>query len=126
VYLSQKEAALLNGKVQRAPFTHNHIDCPYQIIRDQADLTIGNIKVKGILTPGHTVGSISYLIDNRYLFVGDAMSLKNGHAEVFNEFFNMDSKTLLKSFDKLRNLSGVEYIFTAHYGKERYTKVFAK
>ncbi|MCK7506903.1 MAG: hypothetical protein MZV70_24480 [Desulfobacterales bacterium] len=31
---------------------------------------------------------MSYVINDAYLFVGDTMSLKNGKADLFNEFFN--------------------------------------
>jgi hypothetical protein len=44
------------------------------------------------------------------------MSLKNGKADLFNEFFNMDSETEKESIKKLAALQNIKYIFTAHYG----------
>jgi len=72
--------------------------------------------VRGIATPGHTPGAMSYIIDGAYLFVGDTMSLKNGKADLFNEFFNMDSATEGGSIRKLAALKNPKFVFTAHYG----------
>jgi len=44
------------------------------------------------------------------------MSLKSGNVDVFNDFFNMDTKTQRKSLKKLTGFPEVKYIFTAHYG----------
>jgi len=79
-------------------------------------IEIEDLVVKGVLTPGHTPGSMSYLIENRYLFTGDTLSLKEGKAELFNGIFNMDSELQGKSIRKLACIAGVEYLFTAHYG----------
>lgn len=68
------------------------------------------------MTPGHTLGSMSYLVNDTCLFVGDAFGLKNGKVDTPNKFFSSDMKTAILSFDKISNLSDVEYIFTAHNG----------
>jgi len=44
------------------------------------------------------------------------LSLKNGKIDLFNLFFNMDSKTAAESMGLITNIPTVEYIFTAHYG----------
>jgi len=117
VYLSKAEGQLLNGQKSRFLFFGNKIATKeYLLIEDQQLFNIGNIKVKGILTPGHTTGSMCYLVNDKYLFTGDALSLKNGKIDLFNLFFNMDSKTAAESMGLITNIPTVEYIFTAHYG----------
>jgi hydroxyacylglutathione hydrolase len=124
VYLSAPEKHLLNGDKSRFLFFGNTIARrDYTLIEDQELLKIGNIPVKGILTPGHTIGSMCYLINDKYLFTGDAISLKDGVADKFNTFFNMDTKTALASMKKLANIPTAEYILTAHYG---YTSNYKK
>ena len=86
------------------------------MLDDQQTLKIGNITIRGIETPGHTPGSMSYLVNNKYLFVGDAFGLKNGKIDKPNKFFSGDMETAIKSFDNISDLSDVEYIFTAHNG----------
>jgi glyoxylase-like metal-dependent hydrolase (beta-lactamase superfamily II) len=57
-----------------------------------------------------------YLVDDKYLFTGDALSLKDGKVFKFNAFFNMDSKTAYESIGIITKIPTAEYIFTAHYG----------
>lgn len=117
VYLSKPEGQLLNGDKSRFLFFGNKIATKeYLLIEDQKLFNIGNITVKGILTPGHTIGSMCYLVDDKYLFTGDALSLKAGKIDKFNTFSNMDSQTALESMGIIANIPTVEYIFTAHYG----------
>ena len=117
VYLSTPEEQMINGKKSAFLWFRNKIDTKvYSLIDDNQVFNIGNIKIKGILTPGHTPGSMCYLINDKYLFVGDALSIKAGKIEKFNEFFNMDTKTAINSIEKIKQIPGVEYIFSAHYG----------
>ena len=117
VYLSKPEGQLLNGQKSRFLVFGNKIATKeYLLIDDQQQFTLGNIKVKGILTPGHTTGSMCYLVNDKYLFTGDALSLKNGKIDLFNMFFNMDSKTAAESIGLITNIPTAEFIFTAHYG----------
>jgi len=122
IYFSKQEEQLINGKTSRFYVTGNKINTKdYQLIEDGQVLNIGNTKIQGILIPGHTPGSMCYLINNKYLFIGDVLSLKNGKMDRFNEIFNMDTETAVKSMEKLTNIPDVKYIFTAHYGYSDYT-----
>ena len=117
IYLSTDEEQLINGKKSRFLFIGNKIDSKeYTLIADQQIIKIGNIIIKGILTPGHTPGSMCYLINEKYLFTGDLLSIKAGKIGKFNEFFNMDTKTAIKSIDKIIHIPTCDYIFSAHYG----------
>ncbi len=127
VYLSSDEEQMINGKKYRMLIFKNKLDVPYELMKDDQEITVGSIKVRGILTPGHTLGSMCYVIDDAYLFTGDTLSLKNGRVGPFNELFNMDTETEKKSLQKLQNLSGIQYIFTAHYGfSDDFNNAFGK
>lgn len=117
VYLGRPEEQMINGQKSKFLFFGNHIyQKNYFLLDDQQIVQAGNIKIKGILTPGHTSGSMCYLINDKYLFTGDALRLKSGKVTEFNHFFNMDSKMARKSISKIANLQGAEFIFTAHSG----------
>ncbi len=117
VYLSKQEAQLLTGEKYRFLFFGNTIDAEeYTLIEDQEIFNIGNLKIQGILTPGHTVGSMCYLLDDKYLFVGDALSLKDDKIDKFNKFANTDTKAATNSIALITELPTAKYIFTAHYG----------
>jgi len=116
-YFSLQEEKLLTGEKSRFLFFGNKIDAKeYILIKDQAIFTIGKTKVKGILMQGHTFGSMCYLINDKFLFTGDALSLKEGKIVKFPTLFNTDSKTALKSMENIIGLANAEYIFTAHHG----------
>lgn len=117
IYFSEQEEKLLTGEESRFLFFGNKIEAmEYSLLEDQQIITIGNTTVKGILVQGHTYGSMCYLVNDTYLFVGDAMSLNEGKIGEFNSFFNTDSKTAKKSIGNILGLPEAQYIFTAHYG----------
>jgi hydroxyacylglutathione hydrolase len=127
VYLSSDEEQMVTGKKNRLFIFKNKVDVPYELVKDNQEIMVGTTKVRTILTPGHTPGSMCYVIDDTYLFAGDTFRLKNARVEPFNEFFNMDTETEKKSIAKLKNQSGIKYIFTAHYGfSDDFDKVFGK
>ena len=117
VYLSREEEQMINGKTPRMLNSHNKIDTnKYTLLDDQQTIQVGSVKIKGILTPGHTPGSMCYQVDDAFLFVGDAFGLNKGKVERPNKFFTNDMKTAVQSFDKITNLRDAEFIFTAHSG----------
>ena len=73
LYLPQDDVPLIDGTAARLLwFYHNpKITRPYTPIADGDIVTVGDIEVQVIATPGHTPGSVSFLIDERVLFSGD-------------------------------------------------------
>lgn len=116
VYISMDEEQMINGKTHRTLIFNNTLNRKHELLRDNEVINIYNIKVQAVSTPGHTPGSMSYLVDDQYFFTGDLLSLQHGKVKLFNRFFNMDSETEKKSIKKLKNYSNVKYIITAHYG----------
>ena len=117
IYLSVNEEQMINGETPRFLFFGNKIDTKeYLLIADRQVVNIGNIQIEGILTPGHTPGSMCYLVNDKYLFTGDLLSIKDGLIGKNSKIFNMDTKTSVKSIDNITHLPDCEYIFSAHYG----------
>lgn len=117
VYISKQEEQMINGETSRFAFFKNSLSGrAYTTIEDGQVLNLLSSKIQGILVAGHTSGSMCFLVNEKYLFTGDALSLKDGKIERFNHFFNMDSETAAKSMSLLTQFPNAEYIFTAHYG----------
>lgn len=117
IYMSRDEEQMINGKTAKLMFVHNKISrTDYTLLDDQQTQIIGTTKILGIATPGHTPGSMSYLINDSLLFVGDAFGLENGKISKPNSFFTGDMKTAVQSFAKIADLPLAKYIFTAHTG----------
>lgn len=117
IYFSRPEEQLLNGKKSRFLIFGNKIDTDkYNIIEDQQIMNIDGIKIQAFLTPGHTPGSMCYLVNDTILFTGDALKLNQGKIEKFYKLFNVDSEKAAQSIGKIVRIPGVHYLFTAHNG----------
>ena len=112
---------MINEKTARkANIKYNSpISRDYKLLKDKQEVSVGNIVVKGISSPGHTKGSMSYLVNGEYLFVGDSMALVNGRVHTFPMFINMDANTQKESIRKLAKVKNVKIMFTAHSGYTR-------
>jgi hydroxyacylglutathione hydrolase len=117
IYFSKREEQLINGRKSRFLIFGNKIDSDtYKLVEDQQVMNIEGIKMQGFLTPGHTPGSMCFLVNDTLLFTGDAIRLNKGKVGQFYSFFNMDTKTATQSIGKIIRIPRVHYIFTAHNG----------
>jgi glyoxylase-like metal-dependent hydrolase (beta-lactamase superfamily II) len=89
---------------------------PFIKVRDGQELTANNILVRVIETPGHTIGSVSYLVENRFLFTGDVLRLRRGEARPFHFYFNRNHRAVIHSIHRLSRLEGIQCLLTAHTG----------
>ena len=125
IYCSKDEEQMVNGKTHRFLVFDNRISRKYTTVEDNQALDIDGIKIKCLMTPGHTPGSMCFLINDRLLFTGDNLRLENGRAEIFSTFVNMDSELQKKSLMKLSHVAGVRSIYTAHHGStDNFGKAF--
>ncbi len=88
-------------------------------LADGQTVTVGNLTVKSVLTPGHTDLSTCFLVNSTHLLVGDTLSLKDGKAELFNSwfwFFNKSNAKQRVSLHELAQIDSVTHILSAHYG----------
>jgi glyoxylase-like metal-dependent hydrolase (beta-lactamase superfamily II) len=117
IYLSKQEEQMITGEHRRMLFQYNEIATEdYNLLEDNQEINFSEVSVRGISTPGHTPGAMCYLINDRFLFTGDALSLKDGRVDEFMKLATMDRETHRKSIGKLSRLENIDYIFTAHYG----------
>ncbi len=125
-YIGMNERPLATGEIRRAGPFRNSLAVTPEWLADGDSVTIDGRTVRVIETPGHTPGSVSYLLDGVYLFTGDALALKNDRIESFNKMFIMDAEKAHESVLRLTTLRGVRMILTAHYGiTERVDEAFA-
>ncbi|MBU1043658.1 MAG: MBL fold metallo-hydrolase [Candidatus Omnitrophica bacterium] len=88
-------------------------------VEDAQMLTIGGFTVRVVNTPGHTAGSVSYVVDQTLLFTGDTLCLKRGKVLPFPYGLKQDRKKLDQSIQNLARIKGVECLLTAHSGMSR-------
>ncbi len=112
IYVSQIDAQkLLNDQNLSASFGRKFdyvdADCTFE---DGDILTIADIDVRVILTPGHTDGSASFLVDNM-LFTGDTLFFGTVGR---TDFPTGDRKQLERSLKKLFDLDGDYSVYPGH------------
>ncbi|MGH4037518.1 MAG: MBL fold metallo-hydrolase [Sphaerochaeta sp.] len=125
IYLNEKDRGHLNKKKERLKIFGFKISHKLEAINkisyfscDDA-IFVGSIKIKPILTAGHTLGHTCFFVDDRYLFTGDSLILKNGEGYRFFDLLGFDNKQNSKSLMLLKEFAirnNVEYIITSHTG----------
>ena len=107
------DKAKMAGMVsQDAQFPHTKVD---RVLKDGEVLTIGDLTITTIHTPGHSPNSACYLVDGgdrRMLFTGDYLYL-NGRIGLLN-YYGSSLDAYRESAPKLKGL-GVEGFFPAHF-----------
>ena len=125
VYLSKAEKTMVDQKKRRLAIFHNKLpERQYITLNDCEVVNTGGAYIEGILTPGHTTGSMCYLVNGRDLFTGDAFSFQYDETKPFNDFFNMNTKESIESLKKIKGLETAQYFFTGHYGFGEYDRLF--
>jgi len=120
IYMSKDEIQLINGTTKRNPFGGNSLPKGTDInkiilLSDEQELSPGETNIKCIAAPGHTPGSMMYLIGDKYLFTGDAFKLIDGNFDVHP--FTMDSKLSKATIERLKEtIKNSSIVLTSHYG----------
>lgn len=116
IYISEKdEPKLLNGGNLASDFGRK-----FDFVKadgtfsDGEELTLEGIKIKVIATPGHTDGSVTFMVDNA-LFTGDTLFLESVGR---TDFPTGDRAQLVNSVKKLFALNGD---YTVYPGHEEFT-----
>jgi glyoxylase-like metal-dependent hydrolase (beta-lactamase superfamily II) len=120
IYMSIDELQLLNGTMKRNIFGGNKMPSGVNIeniilLSDGQELSLYGINIKCILAPGHTIGSMVYLIDGKYLFTGDAFKIENGNINVHP--YSMNANQSKRTIEQLREtINNSQIVLTSHYG----------
>jgi glyoxylase-like metal-dependent hydrolase (beta-lactamase superfamily II) len=124
-FISEDEVAMLNHSTPRffKRVYNNPLPFPYETVKDDQELKLGDTLIKCISTPGHTTGSMSFLVNGAILIVGDELNLRHGEAVLDRNILGIDNLKRLESIHKLARLSDVRIICPAHSG---YSEDFEK
>ena len=116
IYLGKEEKKHITKEYRRKFifYTPIRIKRKYELLDDGDEITVGNIKVKVLLTPGHTQGHLSFLINNKILCTGDLLLLKVGKVKQFYRIWNNDHQTNKETIKKIAKIRGIKVLCAAH------------
>lgn len=116
-HLSRSKQLAENNKATLHLPAPNKVNFDFVPVNDTTVFQIGNISIKAIQTPGHTVESTSYLIDDKVLLTGDTLFI-NGvgrpDLKANNDEAMQRSKMLYQSLQKLLALNESIIVLPAH------------
>ena len=115
------EKKMLDHKKQRFtffPFYSNGIDFNnFLLLNDGDQFKLLGKNINCFSLPGHTDGTMGFIIDDKYLFSGDAFRLKNGKIDLpYKKQFVMNLNNMRQSLKKVALLDRVKFIFSSHSG----------
>lgn len=120
VYISKAEEPMVTGKKARMLIKYNKQLDNYTMLNDRDTIQIGNLKIQIISSPGHTIGSACYLINDSILISGDLLRTSDkGRITPFLFFQNMNHSELKRSLSKLMEegiTKQASIILTGHTG----------
>jgi glyoxylase-like metal-dependent hydrolase (beta-lactamase superfamily II)/rhodanese-related sulfurtransferase len=116
-HLSRAKQLAESSKAQLHLPVPNKVSFEFTPINEEHVFQIGDISIKAIPTPGHTIESTSYLIDDKVLLTGDTLFI-NGvgrpDLKASNEEATQKSKMLYRSLRKLLALNQSVIVLPAH------------
>ncbi len=116
VFVGKNEQCMIDGNTPRSFIFQNPVEISrkYLPLNDGEIITVGDLAVQAIATPGHTPGHMAYLINGEILCTGDALVLKDGKVEPFYRTWNMDNVMVEQSIRKLAALDHISVLCTGH------------
>ena len=89
-------------------------DTPHQVLSDGEIINISGLSVQCLYTPGHTSDSVCFLVDGKYLFVGDLFVTTNNPPPPNPKRYSAELQLFHR--EQMLGIEGVEYVFTGHFG----------
>ncbi|MFD1130601.1 MBL fold metallo-hydrolase [Paenibacillus provencensis] len=92
----------------------------YEKLEDGKDITVGRerIIVHPLYSPGHTIGSTSFIIDNKFLLSGDILFIESiGRPDLAGLAEDWVSDLRETLYKRYKNLSEDLIVLPAHFGK---------
>ena len=92
-------------------------DYDANFVEDNDVINFGNSKLRVIHTPGHTPGSLSYVVDEKYVFTGDILFVESiGRPDLRDKAEEFTEQLYNTLHEKLLPLSDNMLVFPTHHG----------
>jgi len=125
VYIGKGEEAYFDGQVCRMIKLGIPLMNPvrlrdgYKTVRGGDVFYLGDVKVEVIDVPGHTIGHICYIVDDKILFSGDCLAVNAQGGYSLFDFFTQNPTLNKKSLIHLKEVvkgKDIRFVCTGHSG----------
>ncbi|MCF6139394.1 MBL fold metallo-hydrolase [Pseudalkalibacillus berkeleyi] len=113
-------AELFGAEYYLPPKDATEVTFDYNQLEEGNDLTVGNtsIQVQPIYSPGHTIGSTSFIVDDQYLLTGDILFVKSiGRPDLAGKAEDWVGDLRDTLYRKYKDLSDELVVLPAHFSK---------
>ncbi|EDL62669.1 MBL fold metallo-hydrolase [Bacillus sp. SG-1] len=88
----------------------------YKKVQDGDEYSVGNTTVKALYSPGHTIGSTSYIIDDQYLLTGDILFIDSiGRPDLAGKAQDWVGDLRTTLYKRYKELTDELLVLPAHY-----------
>jgi glyoxylase-like metal-dependent hydrolase (beta-lactamase superfamily II) len=88
---------------------------PFRYLEDETILTLGEVSVRVLHLPGHTLGMVSLLVDERYLLSGDTLFIESIGRPDLSGRARTWAPLLYRSLQRLLALPDPTVVLPAHF-----------
>ncbi|GAA0134624.1 rhodanese-like domain-containing protein [Paenibacillus sp. YSY-4.3] len=116
----RKLAEQTGGTYWLPPKDAGEVTFEYEKLEEGTVVTVGNtkIEIQPIYSPGHTIGSTSFIIDNRYLLTGDILFVESiGRPDLAGKAEDWVGDLYTTLHERYKSLSDELIVLPAHFGK---------
>ncbi|MDQ0158408.1 MBL fold metallo-hydrolase [Alkalibacillus salilacus] len=100
------------------PKDAEEVQFEYTPIQDQEEITVGSSKidVQALYSPGHTLGSTSFIVDDQYLMTGDILFIQSiGRPDLAGKADDWVGDLRETLYERYKELSNDLIVLPAHY-----------
>lgn len=114
---ASKDLAQISG-AERYESEYESWDFATKFLKDNDIITFGKAFLKVIHTPGHTPGSLCYLVDDKYLFTGDILFIESiGRPDLRDKIYEFSHDLYHSLHNKIFKLPLEVTIYPTHHGE---------
>lgn len=112
----KKLADKLGGEYYLPPRDAEDLTYEYNKVQDRDEYEVGNTPIRALYSPGHTIGSTSYIIDDQYLLTGDILFIDSiGRPDLAGKAGDWAGDLRNTLYKRYKELTDELLVLPAHY-----------
>ncbi|MBU8908711.1 MBL fold metallo-hydrolase [Desertibacillus haloalkaliphilus] len=109
-------AEKLGATYHLPPKDAEEVTYSYAKLEDGEEIKVGNVTIKAIYSPGHTIGSTSFIIDDQYLLTGDILFIDSiGRPDLAGKAEDWVGDLRDTLYSRYKKLADELMVLPAHY-----------